>query len=327
LFEDGPFEYSPSLVDNLSVDAAKEKERTKAGAYAWRQRQRQMLPWAVGSLFFVLVCLVLLVLALVGYLPFWVSVPLIPTMLVVWFFLGKVLDRIDASWGEGARGEFQVGEELERLHKEGFYIFHDWYSGRGNVDHFVVGPQGIFAIETKSWKGEITAEDGKLLRDGRPVADNVPLKQAVRQAMDVRRLVADSSGTTPWVPPVLCFSRATVSCYELVGGVEVVGIGALNRTIANRQVRYSPQEVRTISRFLEKKLGLGPAASPGLPPEGPSGARKALERFLNLPTSTITLGFLFALSLLFPAQVSKALLGFAYLYNLLAEALGNLISN
>ncbi len=68
----------------------------------------------------------------------------------------------------------------------------------------------------------------------------------------------------------------------------------------------------------------GRAASPGLPQEGPSTARKALERFLNLPTSTITLGFLFALSLLFPAQVSKALLGFAYLYNLLAEALGNL---
>jgi hypothetical protein len=192
------------------------------------------------------------------------------------------------------------------------------------VDHFIVGPQGIFAVETKSWKGEITAEEGKLLRDGKPVADNIPLKQAVRQAMDVRRLVADSSGTTPWVTPLLCFSRATVSCYEPVGSVEVVGIGALNRTIANRQVRYSPQEVRTISRFLEKKLGLGPAAGPGLSPEGPSRTRKALERFLNLPTSTVTLGFLFALSLVFPGQVSKALLGFAYLYQLLAEALGRL---
>src|SRR5687768_4337073 len=107
---------------------------------------------------------------------------------------------------------------------------------------------------SKSWKGVITAEADKLLKDGRSVADNVPLKQAVRQAMDVRRLVADSSGTTPWVTPVLCFSRAMVSCYEPVGGVEVVGIGALNRTIANRRVRYSPQEVRTISPFLDKKL-------------------------------------------------------------------------
>jgi hypothetical protein len=51
---------------------------------------------------------------------------------------------------------------------------------------------------------------------------------------------------------------------------------------------------------------------------------KALKRFLNLPTSTIILGFLFTLSLVFPGQVSKALLGFAYLYQLLAEALGHL---
>ncbi len=182
-----------------------------------------MLPWVVGSSLFLLVYLVLAVLALVGYLPYWVSISLILTVLIMWFFLGRVLDRIDARRGEGARGEFRVGEELERLHKEGFYVFHDWYSGRGNVDRFVVGPQGIFAIETKSWKGEVTAEDGKWLRDGSPVADNIPLKQAVREAMDVRRLVADSSGTTPWVTPMLCFSRATVSCYAPVGSVEVVG--------------------------------------------------------------------------------------------------------
>src|SRR3712207_3354796 len=101
-----------------------------------------MLPWVMGSLLFLFLCLVLAVLTLVGYMPLWVSFPLIPTILVVWIFVGKVLDRIDTRWGEGARGEFQVGEELERLYNEGFYVFHDWYSGRGNVDHFVVGPQG-----------------------------------------------------------------------------------------------------------------------------------------------------------------------------------------
>ncbi len=107
---------------------------------------------------FILVYLVLSVLSLAGYLPLWVSIALLPTILIVWFFFERLTDPIDASWGEGARGEFQVGEELERLHKEGFYIFHDWYSGKGNVDHFAVGPQGVFAVETKAWKGEITAE-------------------------------------------------------------------------------------------------------------------------------------------------------------------------
>ena len=142
--------------------------------------------------------------------------------------------------------------------------------------------------------------------------------------MDVRSLVADSSGTTPWVTPVLCFSRATVSCYEPVEGVEVVSVGSLNRALANRPMRYSPQEVRAISRLLEKKLGVGPAAGPGLPPEEPSRARRLLDRFLGFSTSAMVIGLLFVLSLVFPAQMSKALLGFAYLYSLLAQALGRL---
>lgn len=160
--------------------------------------------------------------------------------------------------------------------------------------------------------------------NGRLMTDNIPLKQAVRQAMDVRQLVVDSAGTTPWVTPVLCFSRATVSCYEPVGGVEVISLGSLNRIIASRPIRYSPQETRTISRFLEKKLGMGPAAGPGLPPEQPPRTRRILERFLGFSTTTLVLLLLFILSLVFPAQISKALLGVAYLYQLLAEALGHL---
>jgi len=74
------------------------------------------------------------------------------------------------------------------------------------------------------------------------------------------------------------------------------------------------------ARFLPK----GTAAGPGLPPDEPSGARKALDRLFGLPTANLALGFVFALSLVFPAQASKALLAFAYLYHLLAEALGRL---
>lgn len=81
-----------------------------------------MLPWAVGFFLFLASYLILALLALAGYLPLWISFFLIPTILVLWFFAERILDRIDASWGEGARGEFRVGEELERLHEEGFLL-------------------------------------------------------------------------------------------------------------------------------------------------------------------------------------------------------------
>ena len=61
-----------------------------------------------------------------------------------------------------------MGQELERLYQEGFFVFHDWDSGKGNVDHFVVGPKGVFAVETKALKGEITCENEKLLQMAGP---------------------------------------------------------------------------------------------------------------------------------------------------------------
>ncbi len=83
--------------------------------------------------------------------------------------------------------------------------------------------------------------------------------------------------------------------------------------------------MRTICRYLEKRLGVGPAAGPGLPPEEPSMARRVLGRALGLSTGTLVLVVMFVLSLVFPAQISRALLGVAYLYHLLAEAIDSLL--
>ena len=59
-------------------------------------------------------------------------------------------------------------------------------------------------------------------------------------------------------------------------------------------------------------------------PEDPSGARRALDRLFGFPTANVALGLVFTPSLVFPAQAPNALLGFAYLYHLLAEVLGRL---
>lgn len=56
----------------------------------------------------------------------------------------------------GFLGERAVGEELNSLLADGWKVFHDLefdeYPGRKtfNVDHVVVGPGGLFAIETKT---------------------------------------------------------------------------------------------------------------------------------------------------------------------------------
>jgi hypothetical protein len=133
-------------------------------------------------------------------------------------------------------------------------------------------------VETKAFKGEVTCEGGRLLVNGRPVPGKDVAKQAMGEAMDVKRLVRESTGLDPFVHAILCFSRAAVSCYGPLGNVEVTTLGSLNRAVVDRPERYSPTEVRAVSRLLEKRLGVGPAAGPGSPPEKPSRLAGFLAR-------------------------------------------------
>ncbi|MCP9487447.1 MAG: NERD domain-containing protein [Gaiellaceae bacterium MAG52_C11] len=53
----------------------------------------------------------------------------------------------------GGRGELRVAEELEPLREQGWTIIHNVpREGRGNLDHFVSGSTGAYAIETKIGK-------------------------------------------------------------------------------------------------------------------------------------------------------------------------------
>lgn len=154
-----------------------------------------MMPWSYVLLGVIFAAVLVMVLSLLGIVPFWAMFLCVPLMLVMWRVWEKKTDPINATWGEGARGEFRVGAELEKLYQEGFHVFHDWDKGRGNVDHFAVGPQGVFAVGTKAWTGEITAKNGRLMKNDRFVYENRPISQAMGNAFAVRELVGESYGT------------------------------------------------------------------------------------------------------------------------------------
>ena len=49
-------------------------------------------------------------------------------------------------------------------------MFHDvrWPGRRrANLDHVVVGPSGVFVVDTKNWSGRIEVRVGVLRQDGR----------------------------------------------------------------------------------------------------------------------------------------------------------------
>ena len=79
------------------------------------------------------------------------EVALLVVIFVVSRYVLPLLERRD----RGARGEEHVGALLEQLRPAGWRVLHDAILGAGNVDHILVGPAGVFTIETKSHPGPI----------------------------------------------------------------------------------------------------------------------------------------------------------------------------
>jgi len=68
-------------------------------------------------------------------------------------FLSKGAEKNHNSWGTGYMVEELVGTKLAAL-GDGYRVIHDISKGKGkgNIDHIVIGPTGIFVIESKSNK-------------------------------------------------------------------------------------------------------------------------------------------------------------------------------
>lgn len=111
----------------------------------------------------------------------------------------------------GMEAEMAAGQELNLLMKSGFSVYHDITGGGAyNIDHVVVGLQGVFAIETKGRAKRVreagdghrvTFENGKLKFPG--WVETKPLEQARRNAVWVQKWLTSAIGEPVQVKPVL----------------------------------------------------------------------------------------------------------------------------
>ncbi len=117
----------------------------------------------------------------------------------------------------GYFGERIVGEALEPLKSQGFRVFHDIPAGDDkapfNIDHVIVGPSGVFAVETKTRrKGRARSgfAEHEIIYDGQVLAypwgeDRHGLDQALRQARWLQTWLGQLLGADLAVQPILTF--------------------------------------------------------------------------------------------------------------------------
>jgi hypothetical protein len=113
------------------------------------------------------------------------------------------------NWRRGAQGERKTERVLRPLERWGWTVEHDVQrGGRANLDHVVIGPAGVFLIETKNLAGTITVEDGVLVARQFDDPDEVyrftTLALRVRgQAAEISGRIRASTGRRTWVRAVV----------------------------------------------------------------------------------------------------------------------------
>jgi len=153
---------------------------------------------------------------------------------------------------KGARGEERVAGILQTL-PDTYHVFNDFVAGGVHVDHVVAGPAGVYAIETKYWRGVVTIEEGHILLDGQ-LPSRSPLAQVKKEAALVKSTL-EKAGWKGAVTPVLAFAGDTFAAHiaELQGAV-VINSCDLAKSFGTDRVVIQPAELDRLVSLMESVL-------------------------------------------------------------------------
>lgn len=159
------------------------------------------------------------------------------------------------AWVTGAEGEEATARLIDPLAQQGFVVIHDRKipGSPRNIDHIVIGPTGVFVIETKNVAGRLRIEGGDLRIGGRRVA---AVDEVLREAAAVSLALAPMlSPRNISVRPVICAHRADLPWFRReVRGVRIVSGRDLVRLIRGSDAVLSADEVLELSRLAVRNL-------------------------------------------------------------------------
>jgi hypothetical protein len=156
------------------------------------------------------------------------SVAVLILLCVIWLVerMGfRKLDEIEktrAAMRKGAAGENAVAKILENL-PEDYCVINGLTTPFGDLDHVVVGPTGVYILDTKNWKGVVAADGkGELLLNGKST-DKPMVKPLVTRMMNVKDKIKTLSNLDPFFKVVLVFPIARVEAgWGKTGGANCI---------------------------------------------------------------------------------------------------------
>ena len=165
----------------------------------------------------------------------------------------------------GLKGEMSVTQVLSNALNNDSYILNDLQVKHGwkraQMDHLVVTPQGIFVVETKTWRGEIDGKEedvtwNQVRRPGdKPIKLHNPIAQNRRQVSILRMFLKDAGVDWPDIHPVLVSRSPEATFWIQNSTVPILKPGEAAKYIARQKSDrvYSPEEVTAVIELLKKK--------------------------------------------------------------------------
>ncbi len=198
----------------------------------------------------------------------WALIPLAPALALV-ILTGHYLSEARTLLGKarnyrlGLRGEQAVAEALTEVASAGYRAFHDLPGGdTWNIDHVVVGPPGVFVIETKARSRRAVSTKQPAHKVGYDVEtlyfptgeDRQAIPQARRNARWVAEYLTRKTGERVEAAPMVVLpgwyvERATAD----TKGIAVMNATYLKKYLANQPSQLPAAQVRRIITALDDK--------------------------------------------------------------------------
>ncbi len=151
-------------------------------------------------------------------------------------YAGRILDvhTDERAWRRGADGEEEVGAALAKLVSRGWFALHSVPVGKrgSDIDHVVIGPGGVFTINTKNHRGKrvSVSSRGVWLSGHRQHY----LRNSEHEATRASRLLSDACGFPVMVSGVLVIFAGDLHRKEQPQDVTVLAAGELRRWLKKR---------------------------------------------------------------------------------------------
>jgi hypothetical protein len=134
------------------------------------------------------------------------------------------------SWQRGVRGERHTARLLDRLTGDGYVVFHDLAvpgDTSANVDHLVIGPTGVFVIDSKQWTGSVHQS-----ADGLAWHNHYPLDRTLERVRWEAEAVGRQLGTH--TTPLVCVHGAHLQG----GGLHAQGVAIVPAHLLRSALGY-----------------------------------------------------------------------------------------